>query len=165
MTAIRFILLKISILICFSSFGQINDTWDAVKVGTTDMQKIYVGSTLVWEKGGCEYGDLNDYNHVKLWRSFTFTGCSDINTISLQSSRAALDAYRNVGCTTDGISGKVIAIKNYVVDNYVLKRESGEVICVLDEVDMWGVTNLSQTVGESIILHMESGIITYVEYY
>lgn len=31
-------------------FGQITDTWDAVKVGTTDMSKIYVGNTLVWQK-------------------------------------------------------------------------------------------------------------------
>ncbi|WP_372651000.1 hypothetical protein [Draconibacterium sp.] len=42
------------LLLPFFAVGQINDTWDAVKVGTTDMGKIYVGSTLVWQKAsGC----------------------------------------------------------------------------------------------------------------
>lgn len=29
-------------------FGQITDNWDAVKVGETDISKIYVGEDLVW---------------------------------------------------------------------------------------------------------------------
>ncbi|WP_319502579.1 hypothetical protein [uncultured Draconibacterium sp.] len=38
------------LLLPLFAVGQINDTWDAVKTGTTDMGKIYVGSTLVWAK-------------------------------------------------------------------------------------------------------------------
>ena len=45
--------------ISITGFSQINDTWDAVKIGTTDMSRIYVGEKLVWEKDTlCEYGDL-----------------------------------------------------------------------------------------------------------
>jgi hypothetical protein len=43
-------LITILLLLPFFAFSQINDNWDAVKVGTTDMSKIYVGSTLVWQK-------------------------------------------------------------------------------------------------------------------
>lgn len=38
------------LLLPLFAVGQINDTWEAVKVGTTDMGKIYVGSSLVWQK-------------------------------------------------------------------------------------------------------------------
>ena len=37
-------------LVSITGFSQITDTWDAVKVGSTDIGKIYVGSNLVWEK-------------------------------------------------------------------------------------------------------------------
>jgi len=67
-------LIVILIFLPFVAFSQINDTWDAVKVGTTDMSKIYVGSDLVWEKasetfeyldnGGIAYNDATPYIDV-----------------------------------------------------------------------------------------------------
>lgn len=62
-------LITILLLLPFFAFSQINDNWDAVKVGTTDMSKIYVGSTLVWQKqtaaetiknGLIVWGELDD---------------------------------------------------------------------------------------------------------
>ncbi len=43
-------LITILFIIPLTVLGQINDNWDAVKVGSSDMKKIYVGNTLVWQK-------------------------------------------------------------------------------------------------------------------
>jgi hypothetical protein len=43
-------LLFILLLLPILGISQINDTWDAVNIGSTPYGKIYSGSTLVWEK-------------------------------------------------------------------------------------------------------------------
>jgi hypothetical protein len=61
-------LLFILLLLPILGISQINDTWDAVNIGSTQCGKIYSGSTLVWEKPTAVQGA--DYLVVRyIWES------------------------------------------------------------------------------------------------
>ena len=156
------LLLIILCFICFASLAQ--SDWDAVKVGTTDMQKIYVGENLVWEKG-CVYGDLDDYEEM-FTLSEVSNNCGTFVITSLSTAKTALNKYRDSSCGPTSLGGENKGIKNITIDSYVLFCYSSGISCSIKQEDRWCVIgNGYSFTSNSKIIHVEDGVITYVEYY
>lgn len=155
-------LLFISII----SFSQINDTWDAVKIGTTDMSRIYVGDKLVWQKSDvCEYGDLSNYNVIVINSSYASVNCGSYAITSLTTAKQALDDWRTPSCNST-FGGTLCAIIDITINNYVLHAQYPDIIlCEVMTGDVWRILGTNFTTGNAPIVHIENGVITYVEYY
>ncbi len=162
------LLLIILCFICFASLAQ--SDWDAVKVGTTDMQKIYVGENLVWEKDSCIYGLLSDYTKIYMTNIIK---CDALYSqfISLSTAKSSLDWYRSCSGVHSVILTYYIAI-DYpaAVNGYILTTRNGNPQCYLSPVDdSYMILASSSTdplhLGTVPIIRVQKGIITYVEVY
>lgn len=159
--------------ISITGFSQITDTWDAVKVGSTDIGKIYVGSNLVWEKESCQYGDINNFDNLlqDLRITITYNNCNPVSIVDATSGRLALDRARDVGCDYVGgsfSSGYIRDQTDIVVGDYLLDYKV-PVSCTLYNYSShsWFVVRIDggYPLNETPIIEVTDGIITYIEYY
>ena len=120
----------------------------------------------------CQYGNLAEYaTQIKVVVNYQSTACeiSPIYVVSLATARQALDSLRS--CTlTAGWSSVFGFVKSLQINSKVLGYEfiSGNKtpICTLFTPDEWGfVGEFDFPVGATPIVHIENGIITYIEYY
>ena len=119
------------LFLLFSAIGFAQE-FDYIYVGNSEIGKIYEGNTLIWEKSGCEYGNLDEYVIREIfWNTVSFDDCSTIYINSLQSAKDAIDDIRTPSCNFDaGLSGIAGWTKNGVMSNeFTLQSISGSVAC------------------------------------
>lgn len=125
----------------------------------------------------CEYGNLNDYTTLlDLVYYYNSSDCSIPLTYitSLTTAKQALDILRScTGASALGLKTgfcKSFSISNKVLDYYTEDQGEGYQYfpkCELAPIsDYWGFDYMGNfPLGQVPILHIENGVITYIEYY
>ena len=120
----------------------------------------------------CQYGNLAEYTtQIKVVVNYQSTACgiSPIYVESLATARQALDSLRSCDLTAawSSVFGfvKVLQINSKVL-GYEFIDNNRIPICYLFTPDTWGfVGEFDFPIGATPIVHIENGIITYIEYY
>lgn len=127
-------------------FGQINDNWDAVKVGTDDISKIYVGVDLVWEK---TVGELT-FPTVTAAANYTFDDSDNQSiTITIPHTVSVGDFIVIGVIATDGTAHQGLTTEGYTLQGSL--NESN-----YSEIDIYSKVATSSDIGDDITFNFSN---------